>query len=178
MSDKSALRRTLLSVRSAIDASARQRMDSSICNAVLAWWSTHPVPELGVYWPIRGEPDLRFAYAELAARGARLSLPVVIGKHAPLKFSAWTPDDALAQDELGLPIPAVLRWVLPAALLIPCVGFNACRMRLGYGGGFYDQTLAGETRPLAIGIAYACGLTVFEADPHDVPLDRVITELG
>jgi 5-formyltetrahydrofolate cyclo-ligase len=68
--------------------------------------------------------------------------------------------------------------VQPQALLIPCVGFNRQRMRLGYGGGYYDRTLAASPRPLAIGIAYRGSLATFAADPYDIALDAIITEDG
>jgi 5,10-methenyltetrahydrofolate synthetase len=60
--------------------------------------------------------------------------------------------------------------------LIPCAGFSPQRTRLGYGGGFYDRTLAVTPRPLAIGIAYQCLAASFAADPHDIALDAIITE--
>lgn len=84
----------------------------------------------------------------------------------------------MVADPLGVSIPRELRTVArPPALLVPCLGFNAQGYRLGYGGGFYDRTLAPAPRPLTLGIAYACQLAQFEADVHDVPLDQVITEL-
>jgi 5,10-methenyltetrahydrofolate synthetase len=176
MQNKSVLRQTLLAARRALTTDTRRQWDQAICNRVLAWWSAQPAQVLGVYWPMRGEPDLGPAYAALAARGARLALPVVADKHLPLQFSAWTPGDALAKDVLGLTIPEKSECVSPDAVLIPCVGFNQDRFRLGYGGGFYDRTLAASPRPLAIGIAYACSFTVFDPAPHDVGLDRIITE--
>jgi 5,10-methenyltetrahydrofolate synthetase len=78
---------------------------------------------------------------------------------------------------MGVAVPADLRTVArPPALLVPCLGFNAQSYRLGYGGGFYDRTLAEAPRPYALGIAYACQQAAFDADDHDVPLDTVITE--
>jgi 5-formyltetrahydrofolate cyclo-ligase len=177
MPKKTALRHLLLASRRAISADLRHQWDAAIGNQVLAWWTAHPLLTLGVYWPIRGEPDLRPTYADLATRGVHLSLPVVAGKNLPLTFAAWAPGDALVKDAMGISIPAKIDVVIaPDALLIPCVGFNHSRMRLGYGGGFYDRTLAAAPRPLAIGIAYACALATFDADPHDIRLDRIITE--
>jgi 5,10-methenyltetrahydrofolate synthetase len=65
---------------------------------------------------------------------------------------------------------------MPQALLIPCVGFNRNKIRLGYGGGFYDRTLAPLSRPRTVGIAYSCGLAEFDGAAHDIALDAVITE--
>jgi 5-formyltetrahydrofolate cyclo-ligase len=61
-------------------------------------------------------------------------------------------------------------------LLIPCVGFNTARFRLGYGGGFYDRTLALSPRPFALGIAYQLSRAEFAAQAHDVAMDTVLTE--
>jgi 5,10-methenyltetrahydrofolate synthetase len=155
----------------------RSRCDALISEQVLAWWQAQPVDLLGVYWPIKSEPDLRFAYDELTRLGVQLALPVVAAKDTPLRFAAWMPGDTVVKDVMGVSIPAPpLRIVQPQALLIPCVGFTQERLRLGYGGGFYDRTLALQPRPLAIGIAYACAQTAFERAPHDAELDVIITE--
>jgi 5,10-methenyltetrahydrofolate synthetase len=175
--DKTALRRALIANRQAIEPEVRKHWDAAIGSLVLDWWMGHGPKTIGVYWPIRGEPDLRTTYVELAARGVQLALPLVVAKDQPLRFAGWTPGDALIKDALGVPIPADAgKVVQPDALLIPCVGFNARNMRLGYGGGFYDRTLAVEPRPHALGIAYECALVKFDGDAHDVALDKIITE--
>lgn len=178
--DKTLLRRALLAARQSLDGATRQEWDAKLDQRVIEWaaqWSkTNPHGTLGVYWPIRGEPNLRPTYATLAASGLQLALPVVIGNDMPLRFVAWTPGEVMQKDSFGVSIPASAAVVAPTALLIPCVGFNRDRMRLGYGGGFYDRTLALEPRPHSIGIAYSCGLTEFEGAKHDIALDAIITE--
>jgi 5,10-methenyltetrahydrofolate synthetase len=83
------------------------------------------------------------------------------------------------KDEMGVAVPEVLRFTeRPPALLVPCLGFNEQRFRLGYGGGFYDRTLEHAPRPTTLGIAYACLEEQFASAPHDVALDRIITELA
>jgi 5-formyltetrahydrofolate cyclo-ligase len=177
LSDKALLRAGLLADRNAMPKERRSRCDALIGEQVLAWWHAQRVDVLGVYWPIRSEPDLRPAYDELTRLGVQLALPVVAAKDAPLRFAAWTPGDAIVQDMMGVSIPAPpQRIVQPQALLVPCVGFTAERRRLGYGGGFYDRTLATSPRPLAIGIAYSIAHTMFAHAPHDAVLDLVITE--
>ena len=173
---KATLRRELLANRHAISAEVRQANDAAICRHVLDWTETHPAGTLGVYWPIRGEPDLRDCYAALSARGVRLALPIVVDRNAPLRFIEWKPGDPMTKDAFGVAIPVSGVEVQPDGLLIPCVGFNEGRFRLGYGGGFYDRTLACAQRPVTVGIGYECSRTRFEADAHDVPLDFVITE--
>ena len=175
--EKAALRRSLLAARRAIDPAARAAWDAAIGARVLAWWETARPAMLGVYWPLRGEPDLGPAYAALAAAGAQLALPVVLQADAPLAFAAWTPGEAMVRDSMGVAVPAALRLVArPPALLVPCLGFNAQRFRLGYGGGYYDRTLAPAPPPATVGIAYACLAAAFADAPHDVALDLVITE--
>ena len=173
---KATLRRELLANRQAISPEVRNAMDTAIAQHVIDWQNAHPVGVLGVYWPIRGEPDLRDCYTELLNQGARLALPVVVARDAPLRFLSWESGAAMIKDTFGVAIPASGEEVQPDALLIPCVGFNEQRFRLGYGGGFYDRTLAQTGRPMTVGIAYECARARFEADAHDVPLDFVITE--
>jgi 5-formyltetrahydrofolate cyclo-ligase len=178
MTEKATIRSALLATRTSIPSALRDAWDSAISAAVLDWWHRQPVTSLGVYWPMRGEPALHGVYATLAGLDVQLALPVVVAPDAPLQFVAWTPGDALARDDMGVHVPFGGTKILPAALLIPCVGFNPQRVRLGYGGGFYDRTLAQSPRPITIGVGYACGAAEFEGEAHDVPLDRMITEFG
>lgn len=181
LNDKAALRKTLLAARARISAHDKAQWDAAIGAQVLAWWRARPGANsgeaLGVYWPLRGEPDLASTYAALAADGVRLALPVVLERDAALGFAQWTPGEPLVRDTMGVAVPAALRMMArPAALLIPCLGFNAQRFRLGYGGGFYDRTLEAQPRPLTVGVAYRCLQADFASAPHDVALDLVITE--
>lgn len=176
ISNKSTLRRKLLADRQAIPPEVRKQWDTQIMSRLICWWESHRLQTLGIYWPIRGEPDLRDAYKELASRSVQLALPVVVSKDAPLRFIGWKPGDAMLEDAFGVAIPASGIEVIPAALLIPCVGFNKLYFRLGYGGGFYDRTLELSPRPLTVGVGYSQGFAAFDADSHDVALDAVITE--
>ncbi len=177
--DKTILRSSLLKLRRNIAAEQRAQFNLAIGSHIVAWWRVHPVPVLGVYWPIRHEPVLHAAYAELAAAGVQLALPVVIAPDAALQFAAWTPGAPLIKEAFGVSIPAgTIIPLQPQALLIPCVGFTEAGFRLGYGGGFYDRTLAAAVRPLAIGIAYRCTKADFAAAAHDVAMDVIITENG
>ena len=176
-SDKTALRKQLMAARAAISASDKAQCDAVIGARVLDWVQAAGVRAIGVYWPLRGEPELAPCYAALAARGVQLLLPVVLERGAALGFAEWIPGDAMVKDQMGVAVPAQLRMVArPGALLIPCLGFNAQHFRLGYGGGYYDRTLAPTPRPLTAGVAYACLLADFPGAPHDVALDRIITE--
>jgi 5,10-methenyltetrahydrofolate synthetase len=175
--NKSELRRALLATRRAIAPGTRIEWDARIGARVRAWLAAHQVRTLGVYWPIQGEPDLREDYAELAALGIKLALPVVRGRDQPLIYVEWLPGEELAKDQFGVPVPERQRPMeQPNVVLVPCVGFNAQRFRVGYGAGFYDRTLAQAERPVAVGIAYGCGVAEFEVAAHDVALDFIVTE--
>ena len=93
----------------------------------------------------------------------------------PLVFSRWIPGTPLIKDALGTSIPAQEELVTPQALLIPCLGVNPAGIRLGYGGGFYDRTLAQQPRPITIGVAYQQAMIEFDAQAHDIPMDWVLT---
>jgi 5,10-methenyltetrahydrofolate synthetase len=175
---KADLRKQLLTARRALDTATRAAWDHAIGEQVVAWWKDARPAALGIYWPLRDEPDLHAAYAELARLGARLLLPVVVEKHQALEFAEWRIGEAMVKDAMGVAVPADLRLqtAYPPALLVPCLGFNPQGYRLGYGGGFYDRTLAREPRPQTLGIAYQCLQIPFASDGHDVALDRIITE--
>jgi 5,10-methenyltetrahydrofolate synthetase len=175
------LRAALKAARRALDPLEKARRDALIGARVLAWWQGHTAgktaPLLGVYWPLRGEPDLQPLYLELAGAGVPLALPLVVAPDAALAFVEWTPGEAMVSDRMGVAVPAVQRMVeRPGVLLVPCLGFTAERYRLGYGGGYYDRTLEAQPRPLTVGIAYAADRVAFAGARHDVALDVVITE--
>ena len=175
--DKAALRQALAARRAQLDPALKAAWDAVIGQRVLAWWRASTVDMLGVYWPLRGEPDLAAAYATLAAAGAPLALPVVLARGAALGFAEWIPGEAMLKDAMGVAVPATLRMVArPPALLVPCLGFNPQGYRLGYGGGYYDRTLEQPPRPKTAGVAYACLQAAFDNAPHDVALDVVLTE--
>ncbi|SHN68287.1 5,10-methenyltetrahydrofolate synthetase [Duganella sacchari] len=176
---KADLRKQLLTARRAIDSGMRAVWDHAIGAQVIAWWKAAQPSALGVYWPLRDEPDLHAAYAELSRLGAKLMLPVVVEKHAALEFAEWSIGEAMVRDAMGVAVPADLRLqaAYPPALLVPCLGFSPQGYRLGYGGGFYDRTLARyDPRPQTLGIAYQCLQVRFDSDGHDVALDRIVTE--
>jgi len=135
---------------------------------------------IGFYWPFKGEIDLRHLLRDLIGMGAEAALPVVVEKGKPLEFWSWQPRSKLERGIWNIPVPAERKPVRPTALLVPLVGFDGSGYRLGYGGGYYDRTLAGlDPRPLTIGIGYACGrLSTIFPQPHDIPLDAIVTEAG
>lgn len=133
---------------------------------------------VALYWPFRGEPDLRGWAQKVIERGGTVALPVVVQKAAPLVFRAWTPGDKLEKGVWNIPIPAEDNQVLPDIVISPVVGFDANNYRLGYGGGFYDRTLAALPRkPVVIGVGYALQrIATIYPQPFDIPMDRILTE--
>jgi len=132
---------------------------------------------IGFYWPIRGEYDPRALMRELHAAGVRLALPVVVGKAQPLIFRPWHPGAKMARGVWDIPVPAGGDQVEPATLVVPLVGFDAESYRLGYGGGFYDRTIAAMAlRPRTIGVGFACGrLSTIHPQPYDMRMDLIVT---
>ncbi|MGO4332699.1 5-formyltetrahydrofolate cyclo-ligase [Cupriavidus sp. 2TAF22] len=182
--ERNALRQRLLALRAALPA--RARADAAIEAALATLLERQAaVRRLGFYWPIQHEFDARPAVTRwlAAAPGRQAALPVVSRPGAPLDFHLWEPGTAMATGRYGIPVPDGTPAVVPDALLIPCVGFSSDKFRLGYGGGFYDRTLAalaaaGGTPPVAIGIGFeACRIGLL-AEGHDVGMDWVVSEGG
>jgi 5-formyltetrahydrofolate cyclo-ligase len=135
---------------------------------------------VSIYWPFRGEPDLRDWLAATIARGATGALPVVAVPRAPMLFRRWQPGDALTPGIWNIPVPAQGAAILPDIVIAPLVGFDRAGFRLGYGGGYYDRTLAAmPQRPQVLGVGFALGeLPTIYPLPHDIPMDAIVTEEG
>lgn len=135
---------------------------------------------VGFYWAFKGEIDVRGIVRGLIARGARAALPVVVESGTPLEFWAWQPRMKMARGVWNIPVPGERVPVQPSLLLVPLVGFDPAGYRLGYGGGYYDRTLAPmRPRPYCIGVGFDLGrLDSIRPQPHDVPMDAVVTESG
>ncbi|WP_420994053.1 5-formyltetrahydrofolate cyclo-ligase [Cupriavidus sp. 30B13] len=181
--ERNTLRRRLLALRAALPA--RAGADAAVEAALAALLERQAVRRLGFYWPIQHEFDARPAVMRwlAAAPGRQAALPVVSRPGAPLDFHLWEPGTAMATGRYGIPVPDGTPAVLPDALLIPCVGFSSDKFRLGYGGGFYDRTLAAlaaaeGTPPVAIGIGFEACRTGLLPQEHDVGMDWVVSEAG
>jgi len=171
-------RQRLIGLRRSIEKGERQKLDARIANRLDTVLPASDRQVVAVYWPIRGEPDLRDWYADAVSRGITLALPVVTGKGQPLAFLPWRPGDALVPGALKIPVPARGEPVRPDVVVSPLVGFDQEWHRLGNGGGYYDRTLASyQTKPLTIGVGYQrCALRTIYPQPFDIPMDCIITE--
>ncbi len=133
------------------------------------------------FWPIGSEVDLQPLLLALAARGHVVALPIVVGRDRPLVFRAWREGDEMAEGPYGIrePLESAPE-IAPQVLLVPLLAFDRAGYRLGYGGGFYDRSLAmlREGGPVtAIGAAWAAQeVPAVPHDKHDQPLDWMLTE--
>jgi 5-formyltetrahydrofolate cyclo-ligase len=176
------LRVRLLAARDAADPATRIEWSASITASLLALLLPFTSRMLGFYWPHRGEYDpLPVANAVIAA-GGRCALPVVVERRAPLEFREWHPAVEMMPGKLsyGIPHPSAGDPVVPDIMLIPLVGFDAQGYRLGYGGGYFDRTLAAlDPHPRTIGVGFELGrLATIDPQPHDIPFDLIVTEGG
>ncbi len=116
----------------------------------------------------------------LHARGALLSVPVIVAKGAPLLFRRWTPESAMIVGDFGAEVPASGEEAAPDLFITPLVAFDRLGGRLGYGGGYYDRTFAQAraARPIrAIGYAYSAQeIAAAPREATDQPLDAIVTE--
>ena len=177
---RKAERQRLLAARRALDAETRRGCAERIAAHLDETLGDVAGATIGVYWPVRGEPNLRHWMERVIARGAVCALPVVIERHAPLVFRAWKPGDRLERGMWNIPEPADGAAVTPDIVVSPLLGFDRDGYRLGYGSGFYDRTLAALARkPRVVGVGYAhAALATIFAQPHDVPMDEILTENG
>lgn len=135
---------------------------------------------VSVYWPFKGEPDLRPWMDQVRARGGQTALPVVVGKAQPLVFRLWAHGEPLERGVWNIPVPSEGARVEPDVVIAPVVGFDRAGFRLGYGGGFYDRTLAAlAKRPRIVGVGYAqAAIATIYPQPHDIPMNLVVTDAG
>ncbi|WP_246167792.1 5-formyltetrahydrofolate cyclo-ligase [Propionivibrio limicola] len=181
--DRRALRQRLIERRLQLSPDESARLSTAVCAHLREHFSQLAGLRVGFCWPVKNEPDVRPLIEEWSAAGRPgfvALLPVVVDSGAALAFRAWTPQVPLIEDRYGIPTPVVGDFQTPQALLLPVNGFDAAGYRLGYGGGFFDMTLAAlDPRPLAIGVGYELArVDSIRPEAHDMRLDAVVTEAG
>ena len=174
---RKAERQRLIEERLAIDADERKERSDRIASRLDVAIGRLNGRIVSGYWPFRGEPDLRSWAITVIERGGRIALPVVIRKGWPLEFRIWSPGDPLERGVWNILVPSRGPSV-PDVVIAPVVGFDGANYRLGYGGGFFDRTLAAmHRRPLAIGVGYAGSrLETIRPQPHDIAMDAIVTD--
>ncbi len=175
---RKAERERLIALRVAMPAEERRRHSAKIVEALDGVLGDISGRIIGVYWPFRGEPDLRSWTEGLGDRGAVGVLPVVVGPQKPLAFRVWRRGDELEPGVWNIPVPVARQEATPDIVIAPVVGFDRACYRLGNGGGFYDRTLAAlPQRPRIIGVGYEkLAIPTIYPQPHDIAMDMIITE--
>ena len=178
--DKASLRKQLQVER--LVMTDRHVRAAQLQQVLRVWLVTRRERSIGAYWPIKAEFDaLPALYRWSEADAVRqMGLPVIHRDTGQLTFHTWFPGCPMEDDAFGIPKPKGTEAFEPALLLVPCVGYGPGGNRLGYGGGFYDRTLAALIpRPYTVGIGYAHGhVPWLKPEPHDEPLDAILNEDG
>jgi 5,10-methenyltetrahydrofolate synthetase len=170
-------RERLIAARMALSQEERHSLGTAIAARLDQVAGPVAGKKISLYWPFRGEPDLRGWMETVDARGGTCLLPLVVAKGQPLKFRAWKAGDPLERGVWNIPYPAKGPDAAPDIVIAPLVGFDPGCYRLGYGGGFFDRTLAGlAARPLIIGVGHDIQkIATIHPLPHDIPMDVIIT---
>ncbi len=203
--DKKTLRQRLVQER--LHLPDRLERIARLQQVMRMWLMDRQDAVVGAYWPIKGEFDplpALYRWQEDAVLGSsihtledaavkqnlnllnpsdqqrRIGLPVVNKEHKTLIFYSWYPGCPMETDAYDIPKPKDTAIVVPTLLFVPCVGYAPGGYRLGYGGGFYDRTLATlQPKPFTVGLAYSNALVPdFQPEAHDVPLDAILTDAG
>lgn len=177
---KQTQRSRLLEARAALTTELRHNHQKTVLVSIEQYLATQTPTLLGIYWPIKGELDCRSLAESLLKKGWEFAVPVINKQTKQLDFAKWTPDTAMISGSWNIPVPAEPDWVAPEQYLIPLVGFDKQSYRLGYGGGYYDRTLAAIKTPVnKIGVGFEMGrLETIYPHEFDIAMDMIITEQG
>jgi 5,10-methenyltetrahydrofolate synthetase len=181
--DRDALRKKLIKARLALTDRLERAVE--LQSALRVWLVGRRERTIGAYWPIKGEFDplpALYRWSEGAPEGVerRIGLPVANRETGQLRFHVWYPGCETELDAYDIPKPKGTEEFAPEILVVPCLGFGPGGVRLGYGGGFFDRTLASLTpRPVTVGVSFTHGfLPLLRSSPQDLPLDAMLTEDG
>jgi 5,10-methenyltetrahydrofolate synthetase len=172
-------RRRLRAQREQMAPDVTAEVSARIVGELRASHLTEGHVSIGIYWPLPGEIDLRPLAQQWVEQGIEVALPAIEEPGGYLTFRAWRPDSPMTEKGLwSIPQPCSRRLVEPTLLLVPMLGFDRDLHRLGNGGGYYDRTLAALSPcPCTVGVCLEAGyLATIFPQPHDVPMDAVVTE--
>lgn len=177
---RNALRNRLIAAREALPADLHAQLSRQIERHLGALVDALDPAVLAFCWPFRGEFDARALVAARLPGGLRACLPVVVDNGLPLEFREWTPQSEMIEDRYGIHIPARGETLQPDVILMPLNAFDAAGYRLGYGGGYFDRSLAAfAPRPRAVGIGFELArVDSIRPQAYDLPMDFIVTEAG
>ena len=178
---KAALRTRARAARASLDHGERAEAAVAAAQHFFNAVALQASDVVAAYWRIRDELDCQPILVKLMDSNQRVVLPVVLGPEEPLDLRVWEPGASLYESGFGTLAPSDLApRAEPDIVIMPLLGFDARGTRLGYGGGYYDRTLARMSKkPKLVGLAFAAQeLDRIPRAPHDVPLDIIVTEAG
>ena len=177
---RNALRSRLIAAREALPADIHAQLSRKVERHLGELLDALNPAVLAFCWPFRGEFDARALVSGRLPGGLRACLPVVMDNDSPLEFREWTPNSEMIEDRYGIHIPARGEALRPDAILMPLNGFDEAGYRLGYGGGYFDRSLAAlSPRPRAIGVGFELArVASIRPQAHDLPMDFIVTESG
>ena len=178
--DRDRLRTKLIATRLGLPDRLERAVE--LQNVLRVWLVSRPETTIGAYWPIKGEFDplpALYRWSE-ADDVRRIGLPVVDRESGLLRFHVWYPGCPMELDAHDIPKPKGTEVFQPQLLLLPCVGYGPEGARMGYGGGFFDRTIASlRPRPKTVGLCYSNGfLPLLRARPGDATVDAMLTDDG
>jgi 5-formyltetrahydrofolate cyclo-ligase len=171
-------RAELIARRAALEAGVRNAATESVTRRLTEAFALRAGTVVGFCWPYKGELDARFAVRRWREQGTIAALPEVVARGSPLRFRKWWPGAPMKAGVMGIPVPDSTAVIVPDVALVPMVGWDSRGYRLGYGGGYFDATLAAlAPRPVAIGLSQEIFRleTIFPV-AHDVAMYFVVTE--
>lgn len=173
-------RTRLIEARKALPEADYDQRNEKIADFLLKGFARFAGTPVGFCWPFGNEPEPRFVVRQWREAGSRTALPVVVKARQPLVFREWWPGAPVEKGVYDIPYPVDTEELAPAAALVPANGIDDEGYRLGYGGAFFDRTLAAlETKPICVALGYDLSrIPTIYPQPHDIPFDFAVTESG
>ena len=173
-----AVRERLIALRLSASSEDRRAWSEAIERKLNALLLSLPGRTIGLYFAAKGEFDPLPLGRRLIEAGRVVALPAVVERRGILEYRRWEPGAEMEQGTHGIPIPKARETVRPEILVVPLVGFDDNKFRLGYGGGYFDRTLAALVPPpVTVGVGFeSARLATIHPQPHDIALDYIVTE--
>lgn len=180
LNDKAALRKAYRVLRAGFSPEQRAAASARITDHLLLTPVLMTPATVGLFYPLAEEVNVLSLAPALRARGHQVVLPALQKNQRKMVFRPWNEDSTLETIHFGIRQPMIGAVMLPQVVLVPGLAFSEQGTRLGYGGGYYDATLATYTpKPLIIGVGFAIQMrAVLPCEPWDVRCDGLVDEGG